>query len=221
VKEIDQPTQVQPTEIAQEPKVFDLSNPTLRTENMGRIIAETLRPGDRIVGISSWEEVAKIVDILVKKVVIADDQDSNTKHNLKNNVDLKNSFDKHDKQKGFYGASRNFEMEFQPTDITFLNADRIHPTNPDLALTFTLLRTIFSSTLPKKGEVVSALCTISMVDSGVTSKSNFYKDGVEKVHHYYGAVAIRNLDRKVFNKINRLSSSLSSFGQSTHKRKGF
>jgi len=196
--------------LRQEPKVFDLSDPKTRREVLRRIEAEPLSPGDKIIGMKTWADVSTIIDSLIVKILATAEPDPAMERNLKNDPDIENVFRQRDKEKGFWGTSKGFEITMLKTDISFMGrTKRLCPTDPALARTFMISREILHR------QRVSAACTLSLYDAGVTSKPN------ETTHYFSGMICAEDREGKALEAIDRSRKSPASFASSTYRRTGF
>jgi hypothetical protein len=199
--------------LQQEPKIFDLSDPKTRLEVLKRIETEPLSPGDKIIGMKTWADVSSIMPYLVRNIAAAAETDPAIQPNFKNIPDIEDVIRRRDKERGFWGTSKDFEITMLETDISFMRrTKRLRPTDPTLARTFMLSRTILY------GQVVTANCTISLNDMGVTSKPNFYKDGEKKTRHFSGLICVEDREGKALDAIDRSRRSGASFGTGSHGR---
>lgn len=198
-------------------KVFHFKDPHIQFEE-----------GTRIVGMENLADVNKVVNWLVSHTVFSVDPDPTINKDLRNAVDFTGRIETRDRDRGFIGRSKGFEVKIVPTDVSIVKGKEADPAS---SRSFEFSRNIVSTALPTGSQRAVLLCTVSLTDRGIKTserKHEVYDDETGELvkkalrtHYFSAAIHISPLDETPFDIISKKTKSTSSQLTVTHKSSGF
>lgn len=198
-----------------EKPVFDFRDPDVIFEE-----------GVKIVGMQTWEDVNKLVELLSGQAVAAVELPHHNAVRLITRDTLQERVRTIERSKGFNGnkPSSNFEIEMLVPDQSVEHTPRraIKP-DPRLVKTFRLSRKVYSTRFPRDGVTVLTLCTVVLtkrdmrtdIDSG-SPRSNLSPI----VPIYSQAIGVKDLSQALWRDFSKGNLTGASMGADRNTRIG-